>query len=419
MHSDLMLILITATIAALVLLIVVLLLASIVRRVLNDRMHRRRDALRQEYGRCLTRELGPEGTAAQEEAFRTKPGSLAWQAVEDSLFAIVTEGKLAEQAMGLFQRLGYAAFYERQLARRDVLFRASAIDKLGRMRSAASMPKLLLLLDEKDPEILSVTVRALGRIGTEEALTAVIGRLSHLIGGALVTRKAMETALLNFGESAIPYLIGYQGEHADPWIISCILETLSHLTPDPRSVSLALQHLQSPNAEVRSKALKLLGRAGGNAPCQLADQVLPLLKDPTWFVRLQAAKTAGTLGFTAAAGPLGKLLFDKNWRVRGEAALALTRLGHPAIDIFLEALSTSDGYAKESICEEIEKAGFSDRLIENIGGDEGSLRSKSWDILQIMHGLRFSTPLLAYLENGANERIKREIRCLVTAGGRP
>ena len=413
-HTDLMLILITTAIAALVLLIMALLLASIVRRVMNDRMYGKLDVLRHEYGRRLSQALELGGIAMQKEAFLTKPGSLAWQAVEDVLFAVVSEGKFVEKGRALFQRLGYMAFYEEQLAGRNVLARASAIDKLGRMRCTASTAKLLPLLEERDPEILSVTVRALSRIGTKEALAAIMGRLPDLLGASLVTRKAMETALLNFGEIAIPYLIGYHWERADPWIISCILETLSHLAPDARSMSLALEHLQSPNAEVRSKALKVLGRAGANIPRHFDDQVLPLLDDPVWFVRLQAAKSAGALVIRAAARPLGKLLFDKNWHVRRQAALALTGFGHAAIDIYLDALSTSDGYAKESICEEIEKAGFSDRLIANLVSADGLLRTKSRDILKIMQELHFSTPLIAYLEHGDDERIKQEIRCFLT-----
>jgi hypothetical protein len=332
------------------------------------------------------------------------------------LFDAVLEGKFVEKGRRLFQKLGYVAFYEERLTGRNTLARASAIDKLGRMRCVASTPKLLPLLREGDPEILSVTVRALSRIGTKDGLAAIIGRMPDLLGGALVTRKAMETALLNFGEAAIPYLIEYHWEGADPWIISCILETLSHLAPDARSVSLALQHLHSLNAEVRSKALKVLGRAEANVPAQLSELVLPLLEDPVWFVRLQAAKSIGVLGLKAAARPLGKLLFDRNWHVRRQAALALTRFGHTAIDIFLEALSTSDGYAKENICEEIEKAGFSDRLITNLCGD-GPLRTKSRNILEIMQGLHFSTPLVAYLANGEDERIKREIRGFLTDDG--
>lgn len=413
-HTDLTLILITTAISALVLLIMALLLASIVRRVLNDRMYGKLDALRHEYGRRLSQALELEGIAVQKEAFLTQPGSLAWQAVEDVLFAVVSDGKFADKGRTLFQRLGYMAFYEEQLAGRNVLARASAIDKLGRMRCTSSTLKLIPLLEEGDPEILSVTVRALSRIGTREALAAIIGRLPDLLGRSLVTRKAMETALLNFGETAIPYLIGYHWESADPWIISCILETLSHLAPDARSMSLALEHLQSPNAEVRSKALKVLGRSNANIPRRLDELLLPLLEDPVWFVRLQAAKSAGALVLTAAAQPLGRLLFDKNWHVRRQAALALTKFGHTAIDIFLEVLSMSDGYAKESICEEIEKAGFSDRLIVNLVGVDGTLRTKSREILKIMQGLQFSTPLIEYLENGDDERIKQEIRSFLT-----
>jgi HEAT repeat protein len=416
MRADLTIILVTATIAALLLLILVLLLASIARRICNDRKYRRLDALRMEYRRRLATLPGPEGAAAKDEAFRARPGTLAWHAVEDVLFAAATEGKFAGQARALFQRLGYVAFYEKRTGGRRILARASAVDKLGRMRSAASVPKLLPLLDEKKPEILSVTVRAFSRIGTTEALEAIIARLPALLGSGLVTRKAMETALLNFGDAAIPFLIEYHGERADPWIVSCVLETLAHLAPDERSVSLALAHLHSPNAEVRSKALKVLANAGANAPSHLAGQLLPLLDDPVWFVRLQAAKSAAALVGPETARPLGKLLFDSNWHVRRQAAMALTRFGSVAIDIFLEALSTSDGYAKENICEEIQKTGFSDHLIVNLGHSDGPVRSKSRDILKVMEGLRFSTPLVTYLAQGGDDRIKQEIREFLTEG---
>ncbi len=410
MQADLVLILIAATIAALLLLIFVFLLASVSRRVYNDRKYRKLDALRQAYGPLLLQALESGRIASQREEFLTTPGSLAWQAVEDVLFPVASGGKFAGQGRTLFEWLGYVAFYEKRLADRNVLSKASAIDKLGRMRSLASTPKLVPLLKEREPEVLSVTVRALSKIGTKDALAAIIERLPHLLGESLVTRKAMETALLNFGEVAVPYLIEYHWERGDPWIVSCILETLSHMAPDARSVTLAAEHLHSQNAEVRSKALKVLGTAGASVPRHHSDMVIPLLEDPVWFVRLQAAKTAGALSLTAAARPLGKLLFDKNWQVRRQAALALTRLDAAAIDIFLGALQAPDAYAKENVCEEIEKTGFSDRLIANLVCAEEPHRTKSRDILKIMQELRFSTPLIAYLENGADERIKQEIR---------
>ncbi len=416
MHADLKIILIAATIAALVLFILLLLLLSVVRRVRNERTYRKLDSLRQEYRDRLLRTLERDGATAAVTEFSARPGSLAWRACEDVLFAIAAEGRFAAEAAELFQRLGYAAHYETRLAARNVLVRASAIDKLGRMRCLASLPKLLPLLDAKDPETLSVTVRALGRIGAREGLAAIVQRLPVLLGGSFVTRKAMENALLNFGATAIPVLVDCEEERSDPWVLSCILETLSHLPPDARSVSLAIGHLKSPNAEVRSKALKLLGNSGQMAPRDPAALVLPLLEDPVWFVRLQAARSVGALA-PAAAAALKKLLFDEKWLVRGQAAREIMRLGSPAVDILLDALSTSDTYVKGGICEEIEKSGFADLLIRNLAAGDGPLRAKSREILTIMQGLHFSTPLHEYLSNGDDERIKQEIRCFA-AGDR-
>jgi HEAT repeat protein len=329
------------------------------------------------------------------------------------LLGLIDQGQYREVLPALFRRLGYVTFYENRLSSRNVLTKASAIDKLGRMRSVASLMKLLPLLEAKEPEILTVTVRALSRIGATEGLVAIIRRLPVLLGKALVTRKAMETALLNVGAAVMPHLIEYQGGDADPWIIACVLETLSHLPPDIRSSTYAGRYLGSPNAEVRSKALKVLGKPGATVSAEVSAQVLSLLNDPVWFVRIQAIKVAERLAYETAAKPLGKLLFDVNWHVRDQAALALTRFGNRSMGIFLEALTTTDTYAKESVCEEIERAGFSDLLIRNLGDADRSFSVPSREILKIMHGMNFSTPLVEYLEHGEDPRIRGEIRSLL------
>ena len=54
------------------------------------------------------------------------------------------------------------------------------------------------------------------------------------------------------------------------------------------------------NAEVRSKALKVVGRAENvRAVHNLPELVLPLLQDPVWFVRLQAIRSIRALGYEA------------------------------------------------------------------------------------------------------------------------
>jgi len=418
MHGDLMIIVIVAIIAALVLIIMILLAASILRRLYHGKKYEERDALRAEYRKKLTQAFASADSVADAGAFAVVAGSAAWQAVEDVLFELMDEQRYRHEMRRLFRELGYVAFYENRLTKRNVLTRASAADKLGRMGCPSSTKKLLPLLDEKDPEILSVTVRALSRLGSKEGLTAIVERLPVLLGSSLVTRKAMETALLNFGESAVPLLANYEVDHADPWIISCVLETLSHFPPDPKSTSLAIGQMGSPNPEVRSKALKVVGREGLLLPAHVGGIILSLLDDPVWFVRLQAIKSlpAAELIREESARRIEKLLFDENWRVRSEAALALTRLGTCAVDVFYDSLLADDVYAKESICEEIERTRFADQLIEHLDGADEALQAKSREILRLMHALHFSIPLAEYLKTGKNGRIKKEIRQLLETG---
>ncbi len=416
MHNDLMIIIIVSIIASLVCCIVLFLGASVVRRIWNDRRYEELDTLRREFRLRIAPLLDERGKGGGAGLCAPR-GSLAWQALEEVLLEAADRETRGNSLAGLFIRLGYVAFYEDRLRSRNVLIRASAIDKLGRMRSPSSTPKLLPFLDTANPELLSVTVRALSRIGAQEGLASIVQRLPDLLTKSLVTRKTMETALLNFGAAAIAPLIAGNLEQADPWVASCVLETLSHLQPDSRSVQMAITHLQSPNPEVRSKALKVLGRSGQILPANAADYILPLLDDPVWFVRLQAIKSAGAVGGAAVAVPLGKLLFDTNWHVRSEAVLVLARFGDSVVDVFLDALRTDDVYAKESICEEIEITGFADRLIEHLDG-RGRMRTTSGEILRIMHSRRFSSPLTTYLETGQNERIKTEVRTLLAEGAR-
>ena len=409
MYENLTIIIIVIVVSIIALLIAVLLSASVLRRLRNARTYQKLDTLRLEYRQRLQEALPSSGIDAL-EVLRTKPGSLAWRAVEEVLFGLQADRALNARLKPLFLHLGYVTYYEKRLRSRNVLSRASAIDKLGRMGAEQSVPKLCPLLDDKNPEILAVTVRALSRIGLNEGLLAIIERLPNLLGRSQVTRKAMETALLNFGGQAIACLVEYRTRDSDPWIMSCVLETLSYLPPDIRSAALALEHLGDSHAEVRSKALKVLGRTGPAMTVHLPGKVLPLLEDPVWFVRLQAIKTASEVAGQTAARTIGKLLFDANWRVRNEAARALTHLGDCGVDVFLDALMTKDAYAKESICEEIEKTHCMDQLIDALGGSDESMRNKSRAILRIMHSLNFSTPLAEFLTGSGSGRIKDEVR---------
>ncbi len=402
--------------AALLLSITVLFLASVVRRVHHKEKYRRLDRLRTFFERKLIADLSAGGADLVTEDYRTHPGSLEWQALEDVLFLLIDEERYRGEVKRLFLGLGYVAYYEDGLASRNRIVKESAIDKLGRMENESSALKLFPLLDDTDPGILSVTVRALSKIGSREALRRVVEKLPRLLGQSLVAGKAMETALLNFDAAAVPVLIEQLGEHREPLVVSTVLEILSRFPPESRAVFLAIEHLNDADPEVRSRALKVVGRAEKNLPQHLPSLIIPLLSDPVWFVRLQAIKAARALGCEQAAGPLGKLLFDENWQVRSGAALALTGLGDCAVEVFLDALTMYAAETKEDVCEEIEKTGFTRRLIENLVSRDVTVRMKSREILSLMIAHGFSAPLVEYLKNGEDEQSRQVIREILAEG---
>lgn len=410
-------IIIKATIAALLLLTTILFLTSIIRRAYNERKYRKLDHLRKVFDKKIRESLDSGAMPGTRHEFIARPKSDAWQAIEDILLRLINEERYKDGVQKLYFELGYVSFYEKQIENRYAQVRALSIDKLGRMKSEASVPKLIALLNDKNPEIVSGVVRSLSKIGGQAALQAIVERLPVLLDRAIVTPKAMGMALQPFGAEAIPSLAGQKAGQDNLWVISCILDILSRLPADPRSVQLAVGHLSSTNIEVRSKALKVLGRAENiQMVHNLPELVLPLLRDPVWFVRLQAIRSIRALKYEAATPLFGKLIFDDSWQVRNEAAQALTVFGERSLDIFLDILTGADRYAKDSICEEIEKTNFSDQLIKNLTVSDRVLQKKSRQVLEIMHSLGFSTSLNEYLVQEGAETEKEPIRTVMKTG---
>ncbi|MBW6503818.1 HEAT repeat domain-containing protein [bacterium] len=400
------------SLAFLLLFILTVLGATIYRRAAALRRYRILDRNRERYGKRF-RELLDEGKSVEEfSAFAFPSRSAEWHAVEHVLFGLLADRGYESAAVALFDRLGYRSYYERKLENRNIIVKSSAAEKLGRMRCEASTEKLIPLLDERNGEIVPITVRALSKIGSRQALEAVLNRLPDLYSRSIVSRKSIESSLRNFGPGAVPDLVRYGDQYVDPVSRASALEVLGVLGA-PEALPFAFRNLGDGDSEVRAKALKLIGAAGGGLPPGEKDRVAALLDDPVWFVRLQAAKALGTLRHGKAEAALAKRLMDGNWKVRNAAATAIVLTSDNAIGIFLDTLGTTDRYAKESVCEEIQKTNFVYRLIENLVPPEGETYGKSRKILKIMASLGYGTPLREYLESGADDRVRRELTLVV------
>lgn len=324
----------------------------------------------------------------------------------------IAEDKHRMRAKELFDRLGYVRFYEGKLKSGNIIRKAAAVDALGKMLSEPSTGKLVPMLDDESTEIVAVAVRSLSRIGAPDGLKGILRRMPRLLTRSRVTRKAIETALKNFGAASASTLIDFGRLYVDPVPKASILEVLSNMAAR-ESLPFATESLDHADPEVRSKALKVIAAAGAELPDVEKNKVLSRLDDPVWFVRLQAAKALAALRYGNAEDALAERLLDENWQVRNAAATALAVLNRNALDIFLATLESRDRYAKESICEEIEKTNFVGTLIENMDSADANIYEKSRNILKIMRSLHYSTPLKEYLKTGSDPKIKRELELLL------
>jgi HEAT repeat protein len=407
--------LLSGVISAVALLIVVLLVSAVLRRIVHGTRYRRLDRQRPLYRKELEGLLVSGAISRRLYFFRARPWSVKWLAVEDALLDLMDDGSFRDAARRLFDELGYVACYEGRLRSSNAITRASAIDKLGRMRSAASVGRLLGMLDSGSAETTAVTIRALSRIGSFDALEGILKRLPGIVDRSLATQKTITAFLINFGPPAVPLLMELAERQLNPAISAIVLEVLSQLR-SKKALPLAVMGLDDESPEVRAKALKLLGRTVPEESDLNWKRVREMLDDKVWFVRLHAARAVGSKKYEEAVPNLVKLLADDSWRVRNAAATALTNMGDTALDAFLEVLRSDDPYVKGSVCEEIQKTGYVSRLIRNLDdGEERNARKKSREILQTMCEMNFRSPFHLYLERGESEELKTKIREILAA----
>lgn len=387
-----------AAIAAIALTSFILLLASVSRRLYNAHKYHVLDGLREDY-LPLLREMAKANRCTGEDLSRLKaqPQSARWTAIEDDLFLLLHEGMAESFILRLFGQLEYVRFYREMLDRRSPITQAAGISKLGMIRDSQSAGRLLEMLEKEDPEIIVASVRAFCEIGEVTLFPRFFAMLSVLLDKKLVTMKIIETSLAMTGQEAIPALLQCGRVSKDPRIVSSILKVLGDASADNTVYNFALSHLGHGDPEVRAKALKVIAnQENAHGTCSL--ETWPqLLKDPVWFVRLQAVRAIGKQRCKEFIEDISSLVVDEKWQVRNAAAEALTGLGEDAIDIFLRILKSSDNYAKESICEVMQKTGFVENLLSMLDKGRRTYASSMYEIFTIMASLGFTSQLRDYL----------------------
>jgi hypothetical protein len=297
--------------------------------------------------------------------------------------------------------------------------RARSAERLGLIEHAPSWRLLIRALEDIHPKVRSAAAFALGAIAEPQSFAALVERLQNIVlthSNGLSVRH-IKAALVCFPLRQASELVKLL-KHSHPGVRVLAAdvvremvvrsaraggaEELPLLNPEdvaPELADLFLTRLVfDRNPDVRARAAPVIARLDDP---RAAWQLVNLLNDVQWFVRLHAARALAQPRFRARAEHVTRRLTDGNWRVREAAVRTLLSFGPTGAERLLQHfLTTQDRYSREQIAEELQRGG----LLSVRPGEDGVCRKAQ--VLERLIGLGKKSCLPPGLENGAADRLR-------------
>jgi HEAT repeat protein len=252
-------------------------------------------------------------------------------------------------------------FYEKRLRQLDSRLASQRVEGarcIGRMGEQQAVPRLKELLWDGREEVREASLFALGRMGTKEALEAMLGALDR---GDRWTEEKVAEAVEEAGEESRQLLTRLLKDE-DPGRRAFAAEVIGKVAGPEEAPELEAA-LEDEDIDVRARAADSLGRIKDAGSRQ---GLLRALDDPEWEVRSQAAKALGHIGDAEDAERLAQCLRDREWWVRQNAAAALREMGEAGEGPLIETLWGDDRFARETAAQILEEASLVERIVEDM-----------------------------------------------------
>jgi HEAT repeat protein len=214
---------------------------------------------------------------------------------------------------------------------------------------ARAADRLLAAVADPSEEVRIVAARALAAFGDNRVVRPLLASLTGASRWATIRAAAI---LASLGPSAADTLVQVVREEAarggggDPKRLRLLLDSLAEIG-DRDGVAAAVPLLGHRSVDVRARATRLVGRLGGGDAARL---LRPVLDDPAWQVRAQAA--AALLETPIDPPTLDALelrLSDSAFWVRANVAETLAYHPDPRARLRLQgALRSPDPFAREA-----------------------------------------------------------------------
>ncbi|MES1257378.1 MAG: HEAT repeat domain-containing protein [Acidobacteriota bacterium] len=220
------------------------------------------------------------------------------------------------------------ALIEGMLEDGDLGVRQAACNTLGDIRSRASIPQLRKMLDDKAPEVIFASAKALYLMGDpagREVLSEVL--LGEQKGASGFVSTSIRGAKLKLHDPKALLLIG-------------VNQAAAFLGPAGAGVPVAEELLKDGQASGKTVAALLLAT---DTTAESRAAVRAALSDKNWTVRAAALRAIALRDLTELYADAALLLDDKRDEVKDSAAAAMIRLRQGPARRALPATKTAPG----------------------------------------------------------------------------
>lgn len=389
----------------------------VVRRAVRKRYYHRLDLERERY-RSMVIAIIEGRFEGDLGSLRRRARTVEWVAIEILLLEVIEQssGRQQGRVTEVFEQLSYVDFYIQELEIEIPWRRAMAAQRLGRMRSTRAIPALLRALEDKFRDVRQNAMQALGQMRDPQALDILVSKLGEAIyHNKNFSRRVLMTALISYGEIAVPLLIRKLSDPFDA-VRGLAAEILGEI-PNPQALPALIKSMEDPSPEVRARAAYALGRIGQPLAVR---HLIAALSDPFWYVRLQAARSLGRLASPRAIYDLWLRLTDPHAQVRLAAAESLVLIGPPALQALTsQLLYTADRYAREQVSEVLQQSGLIDRWIEDLDATDETVVQQIQELLVAAARGRTLASMVNALQGHPRPQVRMRLLDILGRAGMP
>ena len=263
-------------------------------------------------------------------------------------------GPIVERVSSILGGMGEVRRLQKEMKSRREWKRSAAVRGLGECGGKEARESLLAAAEDESPDVRRAAREGLLNDGTVEAVQAAIASFLADLPRRAGWRRSFYARLASVSASQMTILI--DSGNLSPAEEKLAIEALGD-AGDPSALALAMARIHSPDAEARATAVRVFGKAGR---VQDVPIILSALSDSEWFVRAAAARSVEAIlnlpravkgegeWLGAICSRLEDALRDPSWWVRANAARALARSGSLGVETLMDAVSSTDRYARDA-----------------------------------------------------------------------